>query len=319
MNSVKRYLSLFFKQTPGVLFFGVFIFFSILLKDTFLSIYTLTNIARQVSIDVPIVMGQAIVLIAGGIDISVGSVMAMSAVIVISTQQYGMIPSIVFALLFGVCIGLINGFLVTKAKIVPFIATLGSMSIVRGLVLVTTDQRSIMGTIPRFEILGNGNFWIIPGPFIIAMVLLFILHQFLKKTKKGRNLYALGGDPENAFLSGIPMLSTKFTPYIICSLLASVSGILLASRINSANPQLGMDTALASIAAAIIGGASLLGGRGSVIGAVLGISVLGILSTGMNLLGVVTYAQIAVKSALFVIVVVIDAVIVSKRISKRRK
>jgi ribose transport system permease protein len=319
MNSVKRYLPILFKQTPVVLFFFVFIFFSILLKDTFLSIYTLTNIARQISIDAPIVMGQAIVLIAGGIDISVGSVMAMSAVIVISTQEYGMIPSIVFALLFGVCIGLINGFLVTKAKIVPFIATLGTMSIVRGLVLVTTDQRSIMGTIPRFEILGGGNFWIIPGPFIIAMILLFILHQFLKKTKKGRNLYALGGDPENAFLSGIPMARTKFTPYIICSLLASVSGILLASRINSANPQLGMDTALASIAAAIIGGASLLGGRGSVIGAVLGISVLGILSTGMNLMGVVTYVQIAVKAALFVTVVVIDAVIVSKRISKRRK
>ena len=131
----------------------------------------------------------------------------------------------------------------------------------------------------------------------------------------GRNFFAVGGDLDNAFLAGIPIFRSRLIPYVISSSLASVSGILLASRLNSANPQIGLDTALASIAAAIIGGASLLGGRGSVFGAFLGVATLGTLSTGMNLLGITTYFQIGIKSLVFICVVVIDALLVRRAIS----
>lgn len=159
MNSILLLTRLFLKKTPLFLFFLTITFFTLMLGSSFFNLLTLTNISRQISIDTPIVIGQAIVLISGGIDISVGSVMAMSAAIVIGTQSLGIFLSIFLALAFGVFIGCINGLLVTKGKIVPFIATLGTMSVVRGLVLVYTDQKAIMGVLPSFEIIGGGDNW----------------------------------------------------------------------------------------------------------------------------------------------------------------
>jgi ribose transport system permease protein len=312
MNSIFELTRLFLKKTPIFLFFLTISFFTLMLGSSFFNLLTLTNISRQISIDTPIVIGQAIVLISGGIDISVGSVMAMSAAIVIGAQSLGIFLSILLALAFGVFIGCINGLLVTKGKIVPFIATLGTMSAVRGLVLVYTDQKAIMGVLPSFEIIGGGTIGFIPIPFLIALIILMVFHGLLTKMKIGRNFFAVGGDLDNAFLAGVPIFRSRFLPYVISSTLASISGIVLASRLNSANPQIGLDTALASIAAAIIGGASLLGGRGSILGAFLGVATLGTLSTGMNLLGITTYLQIGIKSLVFISVVIIDAVIVKR-------
>jgi ribose/xylose/arabinose/galactoside ABC-type transport system permease subunit len=148
--------------------------------------------------------------------------------------------------------------------------------------------------------------------------LLILISTFLHRVRTGRNLFAIGGDLDNAYLAGIPIFRTRVLPYVICSTLASLAGVLLASRLESANPQIGIDTALASIAAAIIGGASMLGGRGSAFGAFLGVAILGILSTGMNLLGVTTYYQIGIKSAVFISVVVIDAAMIKygKKLTK---
>jgi ribose transport system permease protein len=312
MKTLVATLRKFLKKTPLFLFILTITFFTLILGSSFFNLLTFTNISRQISIDAPIVIGQAIVLISGGIDISVGSVMAMSAAIVIGTQSLGLVISIMLALIFGIFIGCINGLLVTKGKIVPFIATLGTMSVVRGLVLVYTDQKAIVGTLPSFEFMGGGTIGFIPIPFIIALIILFIFHGLLTRMRIGRNFFAVGGDLDNAFLAGVPIFRSRFLPYVISSTLASISGILLASRLNSANPQIGLDTALASIAAAIIGGASLLGGRGSVFGAFLGVATLGVLSTGMNLLGITTYLQIGIKSLVFISVVVIDAVIVKR-------
>lgn len=297
-------------KTPAFVFIFVFVLFSSLLGPQFLNILFVTNVARQVSIDVPIAIGQAVVLISGGIDISVGSVMAMAAVISVIAQPLGFPVAVLLALLFGALVGFINGLLVTKAKIVPFIATLGTMSIVRGLVLVTTNQSAVLSVDPHFAYLGGGTFFFIPFPFIIAVVLLIAMTSFLRKTRFGRNFFAVGGDLDNAFLAGIPIFRTRVMPYVISGTCAALAGILLASRLESANPQIGTDTALASIAAAIIGGASLLGGRGSAFGAFLGVAILGILSSGMNLLGVTTYFQIAIKSAVFISVVVVDAAMI---------
>lgn len=296
--------------TPLFLFLLTFIFFTLALGSSFLNSLTLTNISRQISIDTPLVMGQAIVLISGGIDISVGSVMAMSAAIVIGTQSLGLFVSISLALAFGIFVGCVNGLLVTKARIVPFIATLGTMSVVRGLVYVYTEQKAVVGIIPSFEIIGGGTIGFIPIPFIVAVLVVLVFHVLLTQMRTGRNFFAVGGDLDNAFLAGVPIFRSRFLPFVICSTLASTSGILLASRLNSANPQIGVDTALFSIAAAIIGGASILGGRGSIFGAFFGVAILGMLSTGMNLLGIITYLQIGVKSLLFISVVVLDAVIV---------
>ena len=288
------------------------------LGSRFLNVLSLTNIARQISIDVPIALGQAVVLISGGIDISVGSVMAMAAVISVAVPGLNVPLAIILALSFGAFVGLINGLLVTKAKIVPFIATLGTMSAVRGLVLVTTGQRAIMSSHPNFAFLGGGSIWLIPFPFIVSLLLLIAITTFLQKTRSGRNFFAIGGDLDNAYLAGIPIFRTRVLPFVISGTLASLAGVLLASRLESANPQIGMDTALASIAAAIIGGASMLGGRGSAFGAFLGVAILGILSTGMNLLGVTTYYQIGIKSAVFISVVVVDAAMIKYGKKRRR-
>lgn len=312
MRSLSELVKKLVKTTPLFLFFLTFIFFTLSLGSSFLNPLTLTNISRQVSIDTPVVIGQAIVLISGGIDISVGSVMAMSAAIVIGTQSLGLFVSIFLALSFGILVGCINGLLVTKGRIVPFIATLGTMSVVRGLVYVYTDQKAVMGILPSFEVIAGGTIGFIPIPFLIAVLLVLVFHFLLTKMRTGRNFFAVGGDLDNAFLSGVPIFRSRFLPYVICSTLASTSGILLASRLNSANPQIALDTNLFSIAAAIIGGASILGGRGSIVGAFFGVATLGMLSTGMNLLGITTYLQIGVESLLFISVVVIDAVVVKR-------
>jgi ribose transport system permease protein len=212
------------------------------------------------------------------------------------------------ALVFGVMIGALNGLLVTKGKIVPFIATLGTMTLVRGMMLTYTLQKPISGIDEAFQFWGAGSVGAVPTPIIIVLVIALILHLVLKYTRFGRNLYAVGGNAEAAFLSGIRVTRFKFMAFMISSFLASISGVLLASRLNSSTPHIGLDSANWAIAAAIMGGASMLGGKGSVFGSVLGVITLGILVNGMNLVGVHTYFQIGIRAMILLTVVIIDAI-----------
>jgi ribose/xylose/arabinose/galactoside ABC-type transport system permease subunit len=265
------------------------------------------NIARQIALDAPMVLGETIVLIAGGIDISVGAVMAMSAALAIGLQPYGTPVAVSAALAFGALVGLVNGLLVTRGKIVAFVATLGTMSVVTGMVLTYTKQRPLVGVDDNFAWWGGGTIGPVPVPLIIVLVLLLLLWIMLTHTRAGRRLYAIGGDSDAAFLGGLSIERGLMSAYVLAGLLSGIAGVLVASRLNSASSQLGGDAPLTAIAAAMIGGASLLGGRGSIVAAFVGVLALGVLSNGMDLLGVPTYTQIAIHAAILVAVVAIDA------------
>jgi ribose transport system permease protein len=313
---MSRLLSIGGRQTAAIIVAALFVIFALSAGEYFLTLHNLENVARQISLDAPLVFGQTIVLIAGGIDISVGSVMAMAAALAIGLQPYGTGLAVVGALGFGVAVGFCNGFLVTKGRIVPFVATLGTMSVIRGLLLTYTQQQPLSGIDDAFAWWGGASVGLVPVSLLVTFALLLLLSVLMQRTRAGRNLYAIGGNRDAAYLAGIAVERHQLLAYVLSGLLAAISGVLLASRLNSATVQLGNDTPLLSIAAALIGGASLLGGRGRIVGAFLGVLALGMLTNGMNLLGVKTYDQIAVKAAILIIVVALDAF--SRTVAKRR-
>ena len=317
---IKKIGQYILKQNIIILLAVLFIFFSISVGDLFLNIRNLHNLTRQISFNIPLALALTVVFIAGGIDISIGSVLSMSAAITMKMQPSGTYLAVLVALLFGVFIGAINGFLVTKGKIVPFIATLGTMTLVRGMMLTYTLQKPIIGQDEAFQFWGAGSIGIVPTPIIVVLLVALILFVVLNYTQFGRNLYAVGGNSEAAFLSGIRVNKFKFLSFVISGFLAAIAGVLLASRLNTSTPHIGLDSANWAIAAAIMGGASMMGGKGNVLGSVLGVVTLGILVNGMNLIGVHTYFQIGIRALILLVVVIIDAISIvnlRKRIEKQ--
>jgi ribose transport system permease protein len=302
-----RHLGRTFLHQPALVILAALVIVFGARADGFLATDNLANLATQVSIDAPIVFGQTVVLIAGGIDISVGSTMAMSAALAVGLQDYGTTVAVLAALLFGLAVGWVNGMLVTRGRIVPFIATLGTMSLVRGMVLTYTQQQPIVSQDPGFGFWGGGDIAGVPMPLIIAVVIILLLTGFLNRTRAGRDLYAVGGNREAAFLAAISVERSLMRAFMISGFMAGLSGVLIASRLESASVQLGTDTPLLAIAAAMIGGASLLGGRGTIVGAALGALALGVLTNGMNLLGIHTHYQIGTRALILIVVVAVDA------------
>jgi ribose/xylose/arabinose/galactoside ABC-type transport system permease subunit len=191
------------------------------------------------------------------------------------------------------------------------------MSLVRGILLTYTRQRPVSGIDDDFTWWGAGSIGGVPVPIVITLLLMGLLALFLHRTRAGRNLYAIGGNREAAYLAGISVAKFQFIAFLISGLLAGVAGVLLASRLNSASVQLGNDSPVLSISAALIGGASLLGGRGSIFGAFFGVLALGMLTNGMNLIGIKTYYQIAARATILIAVVTIDAF--SANLARRRQ
>jgi ribose transport system permease protein len=282
---------------------------------SFASPYFLTadnalGVARAFSLTAIAAIGQTMVIITGGIDLSVGSVLALSGLStgMLLATGWPLVPSVVAGLMVGMLFGACNGLLITRVGLPPFIATLGMLSIGRGLVYVLTKGYPV--TIPRGEELllqvGQGYVGIVPVPVIIMLVITVVATIFLSKTTLGRYIYAVGGNEEAARLAGINVSRVKMFVYTISGLLAAVSGIILLSRLVSAQPSAGLGFELPVIAAAIIGGTSLIGGEGTVLGAVLGAAIIGVLENGMVLLGVNTYAQQAVTGAVILVAVGLD-------------
>jgi ribose transport system permease protein len=292
-----------------ILFVALFAVFSITVGQTFVSPLNLQNVARQISFDLPVALGMTTVLIAGGLDLSVGAVMSMAAALAIGLQPHGTWLAVLAALGFGVAIGVVNGLLVTRGGIVPFIATLGTMTLVNGTMLTYTRQQPLAGQDDSFTFWGSGSLGPIPVPLVFALVILVVLAVVYRYMKVGRDLYASGGNVEAAHLAGINIARSRLITYVVSGLLAAVAGVLLSSLLDSASPQIGTDTPLWALAASIIGGASLLGGKGSAVGTLFGVLSLGILANGMNLVGVPTYYQIGVKALILIFVVGLDAIL----------
>ena len=303
------------RQTALLIALAITTFFAVEVPGLFLTPGNLANVARQISLDAPLVFAQTLVLIAGGIDISLGSTMAMAGALGAGLQDYGAPVAVAAALLFGLGVGALNGLLATRFRIVPFVATLGTMSLVRGLLLTYTQQQSIPITDESLARLG-GDLGPLPVPLLCSLVLLVLLSLVLDRTRTGRDLYATGGNREAAYLAGVPVERSLFLAFLASGLLAALGGVLLAARLNAATVQLGTDTPLLTISAAMIGGASLLGGRGTMLGAFLGLLALGVLNNGMNLLGVHTHYQIAIRALILIAVVALDAL--GARLARRR-
>jgi len=244
-----------------------------------------------ISVEGLMVIGMTIVMIGRGFDLSIGSVMALSGVLVMDCQHLGIIPSCLIGVLAGLILGLFNGFLVAYIKINPFISTLGTMVMVRGLVMTYTNARPAVGENFDFMMLAREKFFGVPLLFIIFLFFSIIFIIIIKRTLYGRYIYALGGNEEALRLSGVNVKIIKLSSYAICGFFAGLAGVILAARLNTGSPIIGEKTALNVIAAVLLGGTTLSGGVGSIFGSLCGLFSIGITINVMNIFNIQSYIQ----------------------------
>jgi ribose transport system permease protein len=293
------------RESGGLVVLLVAVGILTLTSDEFLTAGNLSNLARQVAIFGIIAVGELLVILTAGIDLSVGSVLGLSGCVTALLLVRGM--PILVALLLGVALGTvlgaINGLLVTRAKLPPFIATLGMLGIARGATLVITDAKTVQGLPTGFQTIANGTVLGLPNLLIIAALVTVVAWFLLTRTVFGRYVYAVGSNPESARLAGVPVRTVTISVYAISGLLASLGGILLTSRLGAGIPTAGTGFELNAIAACVIGGASLFGAKGSAIGAATGALIMGVLNNGGNLLAInAFYLQIGIGVLILVAV-----------------
>lgn len=283
---------------------AVFLAFS---NEYFLSSRNLLNVGRQASVVAIVALGQALVIIARGIDLSVGSLIGLSAVVAAVALQATGLQSVglVAGLMTGLVCGMANGLMVTRLRINPFIATLGMLSVARGVALLVTGGIPISFT-GWAEFLGAGRIFEIPVSFILMLVLAFAIHVLASRHRLGREIYAIGDNPKAAKLAGIDLKRTRMFVFGLCGCLAGLGGVILAGNLASADPNLGMGYELDVIAAVILGGTALNGGRGSIIGVVIGAMLMALLNNAFVLLGISAYWQVVTKGLVIIIAVGID-------------
>ncbi len=287
-------------------------------NPNFTSTTNLQNLTRQIALLAIFSIGEGIVILSGGIDLSVGSVIAFTGLFVAyAAQHYGMSPWVASAIVLAVCavIGLAHGFLITKVNLQPFIATLCSMMVLRGLSRgLTSDATMGFGSgSAAFRRLGDGNWLGIPAPVVILIVLALIAHFFMRYTVYGRYLYAIGRNPDAARYSGVKVDRMQTGAYVACALLAGVAGILYAGYTNSVQPATtGNAYELYAIAAAVLGGCSMRGGEGTVLGIVIGASIMRVMYNGIILVGISTFYEFAVIGMVILIGVVADEAVKSR-------
>jgi ribose transport system permease protein len=287
-----------------------------LVADGFLTVSNIMNIALQTSMIAIVAIGMSFVIFTAGIDLSVGSVMALSGALAAGVAvRFGMDTylSIVVGLGAGVVIGAINGLLIIKGGIPPFVATLSMLAVARGLTLVYTEGRPIAGLDERFIYFGSGELLGIPLPVIIMVVIAVIAHIITRYTPFGLHVYSTGGNEETTRLAGISPDRIKMAVYMISGFLAALGGILLTSRLWSAQPNAALGWELDAIAAPILGGTSLFGGVGSIGGTLIGAFILGVLSNGLNLTGVPSYIQQVITGVVFILAVAVDLLLNRRR------
>jgi len=279
-----------------------------LTSKEFLSLSNLTNVARQVSIFAIIGTGMTFVIITAGIDLSVGSLLALTGCVAMTIidKTNGDFIGIIAGILVGAICGAVNGITVSRFRVPPFIATLAGLTVFRGLSLVITKGLPIVKFEGSFRFIGQGVIAGIPVPVIIMVIVVIVMQLVLSRTAFGAYIYAVGGNEEAARLSGIKVAWVKFWAYVLCGLLSGLAGMILMARLSSAQPAVGEGFELDAIAAVVLGGTSLMGGRGAVWSTLIGALVIGILSNGMNLMGVHSHYQLVAKGVLIVLAVMLD-------------
>ena len=289
------------------------------LSERFLTAENGWIILRQISFNICLSIGMTMVIISGGIDLSVGSILALSGAITagliknplpipwLGVQlEFTVHGAICAGLLVGMFLGWFNGQMITKVRIPPFVATLGMLSIARGLTMLWTKGFPITGLGPQFAVIGTATALGVPVPVWISLGLVVVFVVVTKKTRFGRYIYAIGGNERTAQLSGLKVDRIKVAIYTLAGGLSAVAGLIVASRLDSAQPNAGMGYELDVIAAVVIGGTSLMGGRGGVWGTLVGALLIGTINNGMNLLMISSYYQLVVKGGIIVAAVLLD-------------
>ena len=281
-------------------------------SPNFLEVGNLLNMLRQTSINGVMAMGMTFVILTGGIDLSVGAVLALSGAIAASliAGGYGLAVAVPVALLVGAGLGGLSGLAITFGAVQPFIATLVSMTVLRGAVLVFTNGTPIdcsaAAYSAAFSALGQGYVVGVPVPVIIAAVVFAACWVTLTQTRFGRYVYAIGGNQTVTWLSGVNVTTMKIAVYAVSGLLAALVGIILTARLENAQPQAGLGYELDAIAAAVVGGTSLAGGIGTIFGTLVGALIIGVLNNALNLLDVSSYYQMIAKGAVILLAVLVD-------------
>lgn len=301
--------------TLGILLL-IIILLGILSPHYFLTGNNLTQVVLQSSITILLACGEFFAILIAGIDLSIGSIVALTGMITSKMMMSGfpvLVAIIIGGILFGALLGAINGNLVNITGLHPFIITLGTQAIYRGLTLIISNARPVFG-FPKGFIKGiAGWIWKIPIPVIIALVVALILTFITKKTKLGRNIYALGGNSQAAWYSGINIKLHTLIVFIISGICAGTAGVVLTARLGAAEPLAGIGFETYAIASAIIGGTSFFGGKGNIFGVVMGGLIIGVISNGLNILNVPTYYQQIVMGSLIIIAVSIDKIFSRRR------
>jgi len=281
------------------------------LTPHFLTVSNLLNIAQQTSINAIVAVGMTFVIISGGIDLSVGSIVALAGVALGAMLQtgYPLPVALAAALAAGTACGMLNGALVSVGGLPPFIATLGMMSAARGTALVFTEGRPISGFDDGFRVLATGSIGFVPAPVVVMILVYVVAHIVLTRTTFGRYTYAIGGNEEATRLSGVAVRFHKTMIYGTSGLISAVAAIVLTARLNSAQPIAGMMYELDAIAATVIGGTSLMGGQGTLAGTLVGALIMGVLRNGLNLLGVSSFLQQIVIGVVIVSAVLVDTML----------
>ncbi|WP_041367967.1 ABC transporter permease [Natranaerobius thermophilus] len=279
-----------------------------ILTPRFLTVSNLFNVLRQTSLNAIMAVGLTFVILTGGIDLSVGSVLAFSGVSAATAAEMGLpAPMAIFVgLVAGSALGFFNGIVITKGKVPPFIATLAMMTMARGGALVVSDGRPLSGLGEGFHFIGRGMVGAVPVPVILTLIIFIVAYYILTQTRTGRYIYATGSNEEAAKLTGINTDRIKLFAYTLSGFTAALSAMIIISRLGSAPPTAGDGAELDAIAAVVIGGTSLAGGIGSVFGTFIGATIIGVLNNGLNLLNVSSYYQLVVRGAVILVAVLLD-------------
>ena len=285
------------------------------LTPHFLTVSNLLNVLEQTSINAVIAAGMTFVIISGGIDLSVGSLVAVAGVVLAATLHAGVAIPIALAasLAVGFGFGLLNGLAITWGRLPPFIATLGMMSIARGCALLFTEGRPVSGFDLSFRSIATARLAGIPAPVFVTIAVYLVAHFVLSETRFGRYVYSMGGNEEATRLSGVNVRLHKMLVYGVSGLASAVAAVLLTARLNSAQPIAGIMYELDAIAATVIGGTSLMGGEGGLGGTIIGALIMGVLRNGLNLLGVSSFVQQIVIGMVIVFAVLIDTVLKARK------
>lgn len=282
-----------------------------IINSNFLTANNLLNLLLQVTSNALIAFGMTFVILTGGIDLSVGSILALSSALTAGLLGSGMpvTLAILISLILGCILGMMNGLLISYGKLAPFIVTLATMTIFRGVTLVYTNGNPITKGLSDtflFQFLGQGYIVGIPFPVIIMFIVFIVLYVLLHKTAFGKSVYAIGGNEKAAYISGVKLNKVKIIIYSISGIMASISGLIITSRLSSAQPTAGASYEMDAIAAVVLGGTSLSGGKGRILGTLIGALIIGVLNNGLNIIGVSAFWQQVVKGVVILIAVLID-------------